>query len=500
LKHAQTLREGNFAEQYVIGTSNEMAYAAMKAGKLQKIREHHSSEEVEIAKRLQTIEFFKDKGIKIIALSKKERVPEAGSAIFIEVSTDVNTNLKEKDYSYGYRISFSKNLNEIRKAIADNIKSVFPDIKIDPDSFIVRLDASEVLSIPKPKLPVETSKTPHIQISELFENLKLSKNSLLKGDVQKILKAQKVIFIPESPKEFTKKGGDNYASLQEKSVKPGKAKSKIDYNDKATRQKCALYLKELSELPEEQYFKVSLRKFIEKIAKVYELDKPCQDYHTILKKELEQHERDPAYEIDQKAIEAARNAFISQVKKGKFEDLITASNQKSSLDNEVPNPITKLEQEYGKEYKKVIELIKLAHLFKNIKKVTGELDVISKTLGLDPLQLETLFKLSKIKRTELLKKDKTEKEQSNKLVSKNIDEILKKIKFIPKSYQDSDQGIKPIEKLFTEIKLLTKDQKEKLKSSYEEVKKFCAKWSKEDGVAINKWALDKKGKLSYKEV
>lgn len=37
-----------------------MAYAAMKAGKLQKIREHHSSEEVEIAKSLQTIKFFKD--------------------------------------------------------------------------------------------------------------------------------------------------------------------------------------------------------------------------------------------------------------------------------------------------------------------------------------------------------------------------------------------------------------------------------------------------------
>jgi len=484
LKHAQTLREGEFAEQYIIGTSNEMAYAAMKAEKLQKIREYHSSEEVEIAKRLQTIEFFKDKGIKIIALSKKQRVPEAGSAIFIEVSTNVNTNPEDEDYSYGYRISFSKNLNEIGRVIADNVKTVFPSINIDPVSFIVRLDASKALSIPKPKLPVEKSKTPPINITELLKNLKVVEPSL-EMSVYNILKTKGISFISE---------------LQEQSVKPDKAESLTDYNDQAIRKKCALYLKELSELPEEQGFKVSLRKFIEKIAKVYELDKPCQDYHTILKKELEQHERDPAYEIDQKAIEAARVEFFSKVKKGKFEDLITASNQKSGLDNEVLNPITKLEEEYGKEYKKFIELIKLAHSFKNIKKVTGELDVISKTLGLDPVHLKTLFTLSKIKRTELLKKDKTEKEQSNNLKPENIDKVLAKIKSIQKLCQNSDSGIKPIEQLFTEIELLTDSQKEKLESSYKEVKKFCAKWSKEDGMAINKWALDKKGKLSYKEV
>jgi hypothetical protein len=264
LKHAQTLREGEFAEQYVIGTSNEMAYAAMKAGKLQKIREYHSSEEVEIAKRLQTIEFFKDKGIKIIALSKKERVPEAGSAIFIEVSTNVNTNPEDEDYSYGYRISFSKNLNEIGRVIADNVKTVFPSINIDPVSFIVRLDASKVLSIPKPKLPVEKSKTPPINITELLKNLKVVERPL-EMSVYNILKTKGISFISE---------------LQEKSVKPDKAESHTDYNNQAIRKKCALYLKELSELPEEQGFKVSLRKFIEKIAKVYELDKPCQDYHT----------------------------------------------------------------------------------------------------------------------------------------------------------------------------------------------------------------------------
>lgn len=497
LKHAQTLRKGKFAEQYVIGTSNEMAYAAMKAGKLQKIREHHSSEEVEIAKSLQTIKFFKDVGIKITALSKKERVPEVGSAIFIEVSTDVNTNPEDEDYSYGYRISFSKNLNEIGRVIADNIKTVFPGINIDPVSFIIRLDASKALSITKPKLPVEKPKTLPINITELLENLKVVETPL-EMSVHNILKTKGISFakLPSVKADKPRKG----TPLQEKSVKSGKAESHTDYNDQAIRKKCALYLKELSELPEEQGFKVSLRKFIEKIAKVYELDKPCQDYHTILKKELEQHERDPAYEIDQKAIEAARVEFFLKVKKGKFEGLITASNQKSSLDNEVLNPITKLEEEYGKEYKKFIELITFTYSIKNSQKVYVVLNDISKTLGVDPLHLETLFTLSKIKRTELLKKDKTEKEQSSKLVSKNIDKILEKIKLTPKSYQDSDQGIKPIEQLFTEIELLTKDQKEKLKSSYEEVREFCAKWSKEDGVAINKWALDKKGKLSYKEV
>ncbi len=182
---AKELRKGEFAEQYVLGVYQEMINEAIKAAKLHKIREQHFSEVEEITEKLKKVEFFQD--INIRPLVAREYLGETINTMAVEIITNENTDPDRCDYSYGYRISFSRNLADRIKEIKKNIKLVFSGISDFGEETII-VSADEITSIDhKPKAAIRNYDVAPVKIEELFKNLNITDSPELQQEVQKIL-------------------------------------------------------------------------------------------------------------------------------------------------------------------------------------------------------------------------------------------------------------------------------------------------------------------------
>lgn len=185
LEAARSLRAEEFADQYVLGTYQEMLHESTKAAKLQKLRENHSSEAREIAARIKGIEFFKDINLK--AVDASESLPEGlVNTIAVEIATDHDTDPDSTDYSYGYRISLSRDLADRASVIAESIKTIFPGID-DPTGNVIRINSDAITIEHVPRAPVTEYDPEPLTITDLFKNLSIIYNPSLQTRAQKIL-------------------------------------------------------------------------------------------------------------------------------------------------------------------------------------------------------------------------------------------------------------------------------------------------------------------------
>ena len=183
---AQKLREVDFAVEYVLSKYYEMNADDLHLGRLQQLREKHSSEAGLIEQKLKEEEALKE--LTIRALAAGEKLTNTVNTITVEIATMWDTNPMDNNYLYGYRFAISDNLKANREEIfriISEILEAYPDV-VNDKSIVFSADNVGVV-VKVPKAAINDQSITSIRIDRLLENLSIEPDSREEAEVLQIM-------------------------------------------------------------------------------------------------------------------------------------------------------------------------------------------------------------------------------------------------------------------------------------------------------------------------
>lgn len=170
LQLAKDLRQGEFADKYVVGKYQEMVKDAIKSNKLATLRDQHYEEVEAIKAKLEKDDSFE--GFDIIALeSSKSEDKTLENSIFIEIGIIPGNDLESNGYQYTYRIHLSNNLSARSQELSLNIIRALEAYPTERGEGLITFAENVVNSIRKVPKKVAIDHVPNIKIKDLLGNL-----------------------------------------------------------------------------------------------------------------------------------------------------------------------------------------------------------------------------------------------------------------------------------------------------------------------------------------
>lgn len=229
-------------------------------------------------------------------------------------------------------------------------------------------------------------------------------------------------------------------------------------------------------------FKKAIKKFINDIPLVEEVDN-FKNYQILLKEfaETEENEIDNIDIFKIKKLEEAREKAFNKTRELK---IAISQNEKG-------------EQQLDIVKKFPTQMEKLTRIFEPLtrSKVDEKLDKI-----LEEISIKLDIEYNKLKSFFKAQEEKKQNSNNSTPSIKNIEDV---IDVLPKSkpkVASLKNTNKPFKQLLSEIKLEQSDFIQPLEEGYNRVKDFYKLWENKDALAINKWAISKKGQLADFEI
>jgi len=229
-------------------------------------------------------------------------------------------------------------------------------------------------------------------------------------------------------------------------------------------------------------FKKAFKKLINDIPLIEEVDN-FKNYQILLKEfaETEENEIDNIDIIKIKKLEEAREKAFNKTRELK---IAISQNEKG-------------EQQLDIVKKFPTQMEKLTRIFEPLtrSKVDEKLDKI-----LEEISIKLDIEYNKLKSFFKTQEEKKQNSNNSTPSIKNIEDV---IDVLPKSkpkVASLKNTNKPFKQLLSEIKLEQSDFIQPLEEGYNKVKDFYELWENKDALAINKWAISKKGQLADSEI
>ncbi|XP_068902504.1 uncharacterized protein [Tenebrio molitor] len=247
-------------------------------------------------------------------------------------------------------------------------------------------------------------------------------------------------------------------------------------------------IKLTNELAESDDFKIALKEFIDKLP--LDIGQVMLEYKKVLEEELEKGEE----HADLDRIKEARMKCLNQ----ETVNQLQIDYKINAKDEEAKKYELEIQKKFPNEMKSLNDILEVLDDVKIDQQLYDAVENISEILDIDYVKMKSFYELK-------LKKE--DGSQHKKLTPDSIDDILKNLPLLKES---STTVGTPLNQLWSEITLgmekpdgspsqHSQEDIRRLETKYHLVKRSYEEWKDSNIQAINKWAVQMKGRLGFSD-